>query len=109
MASSDEMINRLRTRHLPRWELDGAFQSLLASFQLRLPLEKPSKLASKEMAAVIHAKSEGLIGEVYDLLDRALQVALTNKEELISKELLQDLAWTVPSERKRAVALEVGR
>lgn len=101
LAMSDETINRLRPMPLPRWKLDPDFQRLLASFELRMPLTKPSNLKGREMATLIHELTEGLIGEVYGLLEMALQSALGKQADSITLELLRSLSWVKPAERKR--------
>ncbi|HEU0153151.1 MAG TPA: TniB family NTP-binding protein [Arenimonas sp.] len=103
LASSDELINRLRALPLPPWPLDKDFQSLLASFELRLPLTKPSKLSAPSFASLIHALTEGYIGEVYDLLEFALREALVAKLPCLPIEFVRALPWAAPSDRKRAV------
>jgi hypothetical protein len=107
LATSDETINRLFRISLPRWKLDKSFQQVLASFELKLPLPKPSNLKNKAFAPVIYAKSEGLLGEVYDLLELALRTALDKDLECLTADLINSLAWTPPSERKRLVTAEI--
>ena len=101
LASSDEMINRLRPLTLPTWKLDADFQRLLLSFEEHMPLPERSGLGKKAMAALIHTLSEGLVGEVYDLLELALSVAIASDAPRIDEALLRGLAWTPPSDRKR--------
>lgn len=104
LASSDEMINRLHPLSLPVWKLDAEFRSLLASFEAILPLRKPSGLTKKAMAALIHAKTEGLIGEVRDLLELCLNEAFNRQQEHIDEEIIKAVRWIEPSRRKRAAA-----
>lgn len=102
LASSDEMINRLHPISLPVWKLDADFRSLLANFEAILPLRKSSGLTKKALAAVIHAKSEGLIGEVRDLLELCLKEAFVRQQEHIDDEIIKAVPWIEPSRRKRA-------
>ena len=108
LASSDEMINRMRVLNLPVWPLNAKFQSLLATFEMRLPLPSPSGLSAPKFAALIYAKTEGYIGEVYDLLELALQAALAGKKPCLTIEAIRELDWAAPSDRKRAVKSHAG-
>lgn len=103
LASSDEMINRLHPVELPVWQLDKDFRALLSSFQGLLPLREKSLITGKTLAPFIHRQTEGLIGEVRDLLDVALQHALRNGREQIDQEVLDSVPWTRPSDRKMRI------
>ena len=109
LSSSDEMINRMPMVSLPSWALDDAFRQLLAAFQRQLPLRDPSRLTTRSMASLIHALSEGLIGEVHDLLESAVERALTTGRESIDEALLRELSWIPPSQRKRLVGLPTAK
>ena len=71
------------------------------AFEEHMPLPERSGLGKKAMAALIHTLSEGLVGEVYDLLELALSVAIASDAPRIDEALLRGLAWTPPSDRKR--------
>ncbi len=103
LASSDEMINRLHPVELPVWLLDDEFRTLLSSFRAILPLRQKSLITGKTLAPYIHYQTEGLIGEVRDLLDVALQHALRNGREQIDKDVFDAINWTKPSDRKRFI------
>jgi len=103
LASSDEMINRLHPVELPIWQVDNDWRILLSSFVGVLPLRERSPLTSRKATTAVHAMTEGLIGEVRDLLDMALQQAFTSGKEIIDVDLLSELPWTRPSDRKRLI------
>lgn len=103
LASSDEMINRLHPVELPTWKLDDDFRVLLSSFQGLLPLRQKSLITGSTLGPFIHYQTEGLIGEVRDLLDVALQHTLRSGMEQIDKSVLESVAWARPSERKRLI------
>lgn len=105
LSSSDEMINRLHPHVLPPWKLDGDFRRLLASFESLLPLLQRSLLTSKHIASLIHARSEGLIGEVRDLLELSMQHAVAKRLECIDEGVIRAVSWTEPSARKRLIGV----
>lgn len=103
LATSDEMINRLHPTELKRWQLDSNFRRVLAGFQRRLPLQEPSHLTTVRMAALIHELSDGLLGEVHDLLELATEAALRSSKEHIDETVLRSLPWIPPKQRKQRV------
>jgi len=68
LQSDDQMANRFKPVVLPRWELNEEFLQRLASFELLLPLRKPSTLTDQEMAVKRHGMVGGKIGELATLL-----------------------------------------
>src|SRR3546814_18195751 len=56
---------------------------------MNLPL--PSGLADENLASRIHAATEGLIGRITGLLDRALLLAIERKENCITRQTLHDV------------------
>ena len=107
LSGLDEMINRVPHLVLPRWHLNPLFQSMLSSFEKFMPLPEASHLGGKAFAPKIYARSEGLIGEVYDLLELALRRALLAGMSKLTPEFVESLPWIKPSERKTMVAAEV--
>lgn len=105
LSSSDEMINRLHPEALPAWNLDSDFRMLLSSYEGLLPLREHSRLTTKATAALIHSKTEGLIGEVHDLLELAVESTFSKGSEKIDDELIRSLSWVEPSNRKRLIGV----
>src|SRR3546814_6184418 len=56
---------------------------------MNLPL--PSGLADENLASRIQADTEGLIGRITGLLDRALLLAIERKENCITRQTLHDV------------------
>jgi hypothetical protein len=74
---------------------------LLASFIKVLPLRKPSPLLDPEISAFILERSEGTIGEISSLLNKAACDAISNGKEYIDLEVLKQVNYHSPSERIR--------
>lgn len=103
IQTDPQMANRFEPAALPRWDLNREFLMLLASFERVLPLRKPSRLWEQPLAARLLALSEGTIGELSSLLAAAASHAIGTGRECIDSDLLSELDWTPPSERKRQV------
>ena len=100
VSKDEQLANRLSPVWMPTWQMDGEYRRLLASFEATLPLREHTHLQQRDMAALILGLSEGLLGEMRDLLCMAVSEALARNQEVISIELLRGLSWTPPSERR---------
>ena len=103
LQSDDQMANRFKPVVLPRWELNEEFLQLLASFELLLPLRKPSNLTDKDMAVKLHGMVGGKIGELATLLADAAVDAIRSGQECITPKTIRQLGWVSPEARKHAV------
>lgn len=103
ISTDPQLTNRLEPAVLPRWQYDREFVRLLMSFEQVLPLREESKLAEPEIANRLFGLSEGSIGELSSLINRAAAEAIRNGEERITPALLDKLDWIAPS-RRREVA-----
>ena len=101
LHSDDQNANRFIPKSLPRWKNDLEFRRLLASFERRLPLKKPSNLIENSMAGKILAMSDGLIGEVARILELSSINAIIKREERITHQILDSINYISPNERKK--------
>lgn len=101
VSKDEQLANRLAPVWMPTWQMDREYRRLLASFEATLPLREHTHLQQRDMAALILGLSEGLLGEMRDLLCMAVSEALVRNQEVITIELLRGLSWTPPSERRR--------
>lgn len=98
-----QLGNRFEPLALPRWENNEEFLKLLASFEYMLPLKSPSHLTDDDIAMKLLVMSEGLIGELSEILVRASVYAIRKEMESINKTILDDIAWVSPSKRRKMV------
>ncbi|WP_424681026.1 TniB family NTP-binding protein [Frateuria sp. YIM B11624] len=104
VSKDEQLANRLTPIWMPTWRMDSEYRRLLASFEATLPLREPSRLQQRDTAALILGLSEGLLGEMRDLLCMAVAEALHRGEESITQALLRSVGWTPPSDRRRRIA-----
>lgn len=97
-----QMSNRFEPEFLPLWNLDNEYGDLLASFERRLPLKKPSNLRDPAVAQKVLWMSEGILGEIHEILKRAAIEAIKKKSEQITLKIIEGIRWTLPSKRKNA-------
>lgn len=100
MVTDSQLANRFDRFILEPWSLDKDFIRLIASFEKSLPLLRPSNLTKKELATKIYTMSEGIIGEIYNLLSDASVDAIQSGDEQITLKTLESIRWIKPSRRK---------
>ncbi|MBF4448121.1 AAA family ATPase [Vibrio anguillarum] len=100
IKTDPQLENRFKPVLLPRWEYGIDFRRLLVSFECMLPLKKASGLQSKKIAFKLLTMSEGLLGELSELLSEAAVMAVETGKEQIDIELLSEIDWMSPTQRK---------
>lgn len=101
-TNTDPQINnRFKPIFLTKWKLNKDFLSLLAGIEKTLPLKKASNLATtKAVALKIYDLSEGNIGEVFDLIVSASELAIKSQSEQITLKEIKECGFVKPSMRK---------
>jgi hypothetical protein len=107
IRSDDQLENRFHPFILPPWEPGEEFARLLASFETILPLREPSNLSASPLYELILRRSEGTIGEIARLLERATAAALLNGDERIDCAVIERADYHPPSVRRRMVEREL--
>lgn len=100
IQTDPQLSNRFKPIVLPKWRNDDDFIRLLMTFERMIPLRHPSQLDEQALADRIYAMSEGLIGEVSDLLVEAAVLAVKTGREVIDRKVLESIEWVVPSKRR---------
>lgn len=97
LHTDPQHASRFDVVSLPTWELNQDFQRLLAGFEKTLPLRSPSRLHQPELASLLHAISEGNLGNLHRLLVECAKEAIKNGREQIEKSVIQEKAWLRPT------------
>lgn len=105
LHSDPQHASRFDVAKLPTWSLDKEFQQLLASFEKILPLQKPSKLFTPEIASTLHYISGGNIGDLHRLLIECAKEAIESSEEQITKKIINNKKWVRPTKGIREIQL----
>lgn len=100
IQTDPQLSNRFKPVVLPKWRNDDNFIRLLMTFERMIPLRRPSQLDEQVLVDRIYAMSEGLIGEVSDLLVDAAVFAVKTGKEVIDRKVLESIDWVVPSKRR---------
>ena len=98
--SDPQLSNRFEPLLLPKWHMNEEYIRLLSSFESIMPLKKPSNLTEQVLATKILAMSEGVLGEITNIIKKASVAAIKNGDEKITKSTLESIDWKSPSERK---------
>ena len=87
---ANRCYGRVRIRPL-RLNIDDEFQgfrAVLKKFEIALPFDQKSKLYSASTALRIHRHTDGLLGKVERLIEKAMLFALQTKRPCIDQECL---------------------
>jgi hypothetical protein len=95
-----QLANRFEPAILPGWTMGDEYLRLLASFESLLPLERPSMLIEPALALKILSLSEGTIGEIAALIQRAALYAIEHNIEQITSVGLDGCGYIPPSRRR---------
>lgn len=102
-----QLENRFDPLILPVWQEGKELNSLLESFVKLLPLEKYSALIEPKIVKLLLRKSEGVIGEIANMLKRAAKEAIVLGREEINLELLEGINYQSATERSKLFEREV--
>ena len=101
IQSDPQLENRFFPMELPAWKFGEDFKILVTRIESRLPLRKPSMLASGAIAKLIFQRSNGLLGEIIALCKSAARHAiLTSKSECIRTEEINSCGYLGPEQRR---------
>jgi len=103
LHTDPQHASRFDVISLPAWELNQDFQRLLAGFEKVLPLKNPSRLHQPELAMLLHAISEGNIGNLHRLLIECTREAINSGSEQIDKAVIENKSWVRPTRGIREV------
>ena len=97
LHTDPQYASRFDVMPLPQWQADKAFQQLIHDFESALPLKKPSKLHSPELAGLLHTISGGNIGDLHRLLMVCATDAIKGGQEHIDRALIERHKWVRPT------------
>lgn len=103
LHTDPQHASRFDVMCLPVWELNQDFQRLLAGFEKVIPLKNPSRLHQPELATLLHAISEGNIGDLHRLVVECAKEALKSGKEQVDKAIIESKAWVRPTRGIRNV------
>jgi len=103
----DQLENRFQPFLLSRWGDDPETGRLLARFGRVSPLRGAAALGFPALRRLIVERSEGLIGEMHQLLSSATAHALMEGRERIEECDLMNCSFQVPSHRRQMMEREL--
>lgn len=100
IQSDEQLANRFMPFSLPLWRAGAEYTRLLNTLEAVLPLREPSGLGAPELAQKILDGSEGVLGEITSLVMQASVRAIQQGHEAIRVELLDDISFVPPAQRR---------
>lgn len=92
MQTDPQIASRFEPFALSKWRESAELRAFVVSFGRLLPLEKPSPFGDKGIVQKLVAFSAGLTGKITTLLTQAAELAIRQKTECITAELLDQAA-----------------
>ncbi|MDR4891589.1 MULTISPECIES: TniB family NTP-binding protein [unclassified Chryseobacterium] len=102
IQTDSQLSNRFEPNILVRWENNTDYKRLLASFEKVLPIKKRSDLIEDRLSNKILLMSDGLIGEISKILELSTILAINTQSEKITLEILNNIDYIAPQNRKKA-------
>lgn len=91
MQSDAQIASRFAPLELPRWRESDDLRRFLVALERTLPLREASHLAERDSVSLLLAASDGITGQLTELVMHAARHALQIAQERISPPLLQGL------------------
>lgn len=94
--------NRFKPRPLDAWEYGKDWNTMLKAFEGTLPLPEPSNLFAPKFGKQLHHRTEGLLGELRELITDLATHAIQNDLSKIKENLIEEVGYVSPSDRNQA-------
>lgn len=110
LSTDPQLMNRFHPYKLRRWKADDEYLRLLATFEQVLPLKNKSSLTENKTASKILLLSEGLLGEISDLIKQSAIYSIENRIEKIDlkviEKIIEEEIYVPESLRRRRAFIE---
>ena len=102
-----QISSRFKPMYLKRWNFNNEYKALLKSIEKILPLKKESAIAENDkLAEYILEMSEGLLGEIIEIIGLSAICAILNRKEKITMDEIKNTGYVQPSLRRSIDDLE---
>ena len=102
-----QISSRFKPMYLKRWNFNNEYKALLKSIEKIMPLKKESNLAENDkLAEYILETSEGLLGEIIEIIGLSAIYAIKNQKEKITMDEVKNTGYIQPSLRRSIDDLE---
>lgn len=98
IATDRQLASRFEVLELPAWRYGAPWRELLATFERRLPLRRPSGLADPPIARLLHERSGGRLGDLVLQLRGVAKNAITTEVEQITLASIESFVLRHPGE-----------
>lgn len=88
-----QILTRFTFRTLPIWKYNNEYLNLLAAFERILPLKKKSHLADEHLAWKILKMSDGILGNVEEILQESAKMAIETRKERVDTDILKRIPF----------------
>lgn len=104
-----QFSNRFKPLPVDIWTSGDDWDQLLMTLERLLPLPEPSYLADQRFSRLILAKSEGTIGDAFQLVREMAAYAIQHHKPKVTPDMITDIGWVLPSERSSVAQKRTAR
>ena len=106
LQTDQQWGSRFTPAKLPKWSKNTDFGEFLGQIALRAGVKNPETLVGKKAFSIIHTKCNGLTGEAWQFMCKLIERALLDNDGIIKQELIENLDWVPPQERRKASTMD---
>jgi hypothetical protein len=110
LSTDPQLMNRFHPYKLKKWQGDEEYLRLLATFEQIFPLKKQSNLTENKIASKVLQLSEGLLGEISEILKQSAIFSIESGNEKIDINIIEEIIkkeiYVPASHRKRQAYIE---
>lgn len=99
IASDPQLASRFTLVELKAWLMNEEFALMLNTLKKSMKLMNDTEAIDFEFAKFVHFQSEGLLGEMAELIRKGAINAINDGSERLTLEVLKSVEWLKPSER----------
>lgn len=103
VQTDQQLGNRFEPFFMPRWEANKEYAKFLVQICNHAGFEDSKVAKARAFVTRVHTMSEGLTGETWKAMCIVSEHAETTGKKSLALEMLNEIPWTRPSERRRNI------
>lgn len=106
ISTDTQISSRFRPVYLKKWKMDKDYVNLLATIISTLPLKSESDILNPKAAQEILNISDGYIGDIVALINKASIYALKNNKEKITIKEIKECGYSSMENARKSISLQ---
>lgn len=107
MHTDEQFANRFEPFRVEKWSADENYVHFMTKVCRHAGFKDTALLRRKPFVRHVHTLSKGLTGETWKLICRLIEYAETEGTTKLTMEMLDNIVWTTPGERRWAASRNI--